>query len=331
VKFGPVAPSQAVGAILAHTVRAGDVTLRKGRVLAAGDVAALSDAGLEQVVVARLDAGDVHEDEAAFAIARAVAGAGVRADKPFTGRANLFAEAAGVACVERAAVSRINGIDAAITLATVPEFAPVTAGQMVATVKIIPFAVARALVEEAGGPAAVSVAFYARRQVGLVATLLPSLKASVMDKTRALLAQRLEAAGASLLPESRVAHEAEAVGSAVRSQLAAGAEVVIVFGASAVADAADVIPAAIAHAGGVVERIGMPVDPGNLLVLGNVDGTPVIGAPGCARSSRENGFDWVLRRVLANIPVTSAAIADMGVGGLLSEIATRPQPRGRHS
>ncbi len=331
MKFGPVALSQAVGAILAHTVRAGDVTLRKGRVLAAGDVAALSAAGVEQVVVARLDAGDIHEDEAAFAIAQAVAGAGVRAEKPFTGRANLFAEAAGVACVERAAVSRINGIDAAITLATVREFAPVTAGQMVATVKIIPFAVARALVDEASGPAAISVAPYIRRKVGLVSTLLPSLKASVMDKTRALRAQRLEVAGASLLSENRVAHEAEAVGDAIRGELAAGAEIVVVFGASAVADAADVIPAAIAQAGGLVERIGMPVDPGNLLVLGHIDGTPVIGAPGCARSPRENGFDWVLRRVLANIPVTSATIADMGVGGLLSEISTRPQPRGRHS
>ena len=71
----------------------------------------------------------------------------------------------------------------------------------------------------------------------------------------------------------------------------------------------------------------MPVDPGNLLVLGDIGGTPVIGAPGCARSPKVNGFDWVLDRILAGLTVSAADIAGMGVGGLLMEIPTRPQPR----
>ena len=71
----------------------------------------------------------------------------------------------------------------------------------------------------------------------------------------------------------------------------------------------------------------MPVDPGNLLLVGEVQGKPIIGAPGCARSPKENGFDWVLQRILAGVPVTGADIMGMGVGGLLMEIASRPQPR----
>ncbi len=102
---------------------------------------------------------------------------------------------------------------------------------------------------------------------------------------------------------------------------------VIVFGASALCDFDDVIPAAIRAAGGEVLRAGMPVDPGNLLVLGRLGETPVIGAPGCARSPKENGFDWVLDRLIAGLDVTSDDIAGMGVGGLLMEIPTRPQPR----
>jgi molybdenum cofactor cytidylyltransferase len=63
------------------------------------------------------------------------------------------------------------------------------------------------------------------------------------------------------------------------------------------------------------------------LLIGNVGGHPVLGAPGCARSPKENGFDWVLMRLLAGLPVPREDITGMGVGGLLMEIVTRPQPR----
>jgi molybdenum cofactor cytidylyltransferase len=100
-----------------------------------------------------------------------------------------------------------------------------------------------------------------------------------------------------------------------------------VFGASAIADKRDVIPAAVEAIGGKVEHFGMPVDPGNLMMIGSASGHPVLGAPGCARSPKENGFDWVLARLLCGLPVTRHDIMGMGVGGLLMEIVTRPQPR----
>jgi molybdenum cofactor cytidylyltransferase len=109
--------------------------------------------------------------------------------------------------------------------------------------------------------------------------------------------------------------------------LAAGAELVLVFGASAIADRRDVIPAALVASGGRIEHFGMPVDPGNLLLVGDLGGRPFLGAPGCARSPKENGFDWVLQRLLAGLPVKKTDVAGMGVGGLLMEIVTRPQPR----
>jgi molybdenum cofactor cytidylyltransferase len=106
-----------------------------------------------------------------------------------------------------------------------------------------------------------------------------------------------------------------------------GAELAVVFGASAIADRRDVIPSAIEAVGGSIEHFGMPVDPGNLMLIGTARGQPVLGAPGCARSPKENGFDWVLMRLLAGLPVSRADITGMGVGGLLMEIVTRPQPR----
>jgi len=105
------------------------------------------------------------------------------------------------------------------------------------------------------------------------------------------------------------------------------ADPVLVFGASAITDRRDVIPSAIERAGGIVRHFGMPVDPGNLLLLGEANGVTVIGLPGCARSPKLNGFDFVLWRVLAGLPLSRSDIAGMGVGGLLTEIPTRPQPR----
>src|SRR5262249_23674871 len=122
-------------------------------------------------------------------------------------------------------------------------------------------------------------------------------------------------------------HETAALARALDEVLKAGAELVLVFGASAIADRRDVIPAAVETVGGKIEHFGMPVDPGNLMLVASADGRPVLGAPGCARSPKENGFDWILARLLCGLPVTRNDITGMGVGGLLMEIVTRPQPR----
>jgi molybdenum cofactor cytidylyltransferase len=280
--------------------------------------------------VARAEAGDVSEDQAAAEIAKAVAGEGVRTDRAFTGRANLFAETAGVLVVERDAIDQLNRADEAITFATLPAFKPVVAGEMIATVKIIPFAVgkdAQKLALAAADKPLVRVAPYKIKKVGVVSTMLPGLAAKVVEKTLKVTMERLAPAGASIVAERRVPHEQGALAKAMDEVLKAGAELVVVFGASAIADRRDVIPAALETIGGRVEHFGMPVDPGNLMMIGNARGLPVLGAPGCARSPKENGFDWVLMRLLAGLPVSRADITGMGVGGLLMEIVTRPQPR----
>jgi molybdenum cofactor cytidylyltransferase len=216
-----------------------------------------------------------------------------------------------------------------MTAATLAPFSAVAAGDMVATVKIIPFAVSGRLLAEgldAAGKGSVSVAPYLPKRIGVVSTLAPGLKSSVVSKTLRVLARRLEPAGAAIAGEKRVAHNESSLAEAL-GELAPDSDVMVIFGASAITDRRDVIPAAILALGGRIEHFGMPVDPGNLLLLGDYRGKPIIGAPGCARSPKENGFDWVLRRILADVRISPADIKAMGVGGLLMEIATRPQPR----
>ncbi|MGU3361585.1 molybdopterin-binding protein [Methylobacterium sp. M6A4_1b] len=331
MKFGAVPTGEAAGLIAAHTVRSHDVTLRKGRVIPAEDAARLAAAGLSELVAVTLEPGDVAEDAAAERLAAHLAGAHLHREPPFTGRCNMHAATAGLLQIDRAAIDAVNGTDEAITVATLAPYKPVVAGEMVATVKIIPYAVPGAALERAcrAAPAgALAVAPYRLTRVAVVSTLLPGLKPATIDKTLANLRHRLLPTGAELVAEARVPHRREAVADAIRAAVAEDrAELVVVFGASAIADRRDVIPAAIEAADGHVDHLGMPVDPGNLLLVGRVAAVPVIGAPGCARSPKENGFDWVLHRLLAGLAVTRADIVALGVGGLLMEIVSRPQPR----
>ena len=332
MKFGPVPLCEAEGGVAVHSIRKPGLVLKKGTVIGKPEIAALAEAGISEIVVARIEPGDVSEDAAAAEIAAAVQGEGVRVDRAFTGRANLFAQEAGVLVVDKDAVHRLNQVDESITFATLPAYKPVVAGEMIATVKIIPFAVpfaqldAALAVVRARAPL-IRVAPYRIRKIGVVSTLLPGLAPKVIDKTLRVTEERLAPAGARIVAERRVPHEQGALAAAIEEVLAAGAELVIVFGASAIADRRDVIPAAVESVGGRIEHFGMPVDPGNLLLIGSARERPVLGAPGCARSPKENGFDWVLMRLLAGLPVSREAITGMGVGGLLMEIVTRPQPR----
>jgi molybdenum cofactor cytidylyltransferase len=330
MKFGPASPTDAIGGVTVHTLRQGSLVLKKGTTIGPAEVEALNKAGVAEVVVVRLEEGDVSEDVAAASIAQAVTGDGIHVERAFTGRANLFAGRAGVLVIDRAAVDRINAVDEAITFATLSAFKPVVEGEMVATVKLIPFGVEAKLRDaavKAAGQSALRIAPYTIKRVGVVSTLLPGLAPKVVEKTLRVTAERLAPAGAAIIAERRVEHEEAALAAAIKELLALGAELVIVFGASAIADRRDVIPAAITEIGGAVEHFGMPVDPGNLLLIGSAGGVPVLGAPGCARSPVENGFDWVLMRLLAGLKVTRAELTGMGVGGLLMEIVTRPQPR----
>jgi molybdenum cofactor cytidylyltransferase len=332
VKFGEVPVAEAEGAILAHSLKLGTTALKKARVLSRADVELIAASGVSAVTVARLDPGDVGEDQAAERVAAAAIGAGISLGAPFTGRANLFAEARGLLVFDRERIDRLNLVDEAITIGTLPPFAVVEPKQMVATVKIIPFAASDDAVKQCAqvamseGPL-LWVAPFQPRSVGLVQTRLPGLKESILDKTRQVTEGRLAALGCRLVFEERCAHATNELASTIRDAFGHGIDILLIHGASAILDRRDVIPAAIVAAGGRVDHFGMPVDPGNLLLLGHVGERVVLGLPGCARSPKVNGFDWVLERLVAGLPVGSAEIMRMGSGGLLAEIPSRPLPR----
>ena len=332
MKFGSVPLDAARGAILVHSRSAGERRLRKGQVLDDAAIAALAAAGAREVVVVELEPADVSENEAAAQLAAALLGPGVRAGIAGTGRVNLFAEAAGLAVIDRARIDAINAVSEAITVATVAADARVAARQIVATVKLIPFAVPEddvgaCVAAAASDVPAVRLAAFRPRRLGLLQTTLPGTRARILEKTVETLARRAAGLGSELALSEVCDHDEAAAAGALASLVAAGADIVLVVGASATADRRDVIPAAIMRAGGTIERFGMPVDPGNLLVLARIDDVPVLALPGSARSPKLGGNDLILERLLAGLPVDRATITAMGVGGLLKEIPSRPLPR----
>ncbi len=333
MRFGETPIDEATGAILGHSWRANGVNFSKGRVLSGEDVAKLKSAGVSTIVAARLDPEDMHEDEASATVAKALAGEGIEITAPFTGRCNHFAREAGLAVVDRERVDALNELHESVTVATLPPFARVEPRQMVATVKIIPYAaprtaVARAVeVAQSANQPLIAVAPFKAMRAGLVQTRLPGTRDKVLDKAVGTTTKRLTSLGSTLVGERRVDHDAKAIAGALQELRGEGCDIFLIAGASAIVDRHDVVPSGIEEAGGEVLHFGMPVDPGNLLLTAKLDGKPVLGLPGCAKSPKYNGFDMVLERLAAGLPVGRAEIVRMGAGGLLAEISTRPQPR----
>lgn len=333
MKFGDLPLAEAEGAILAHSLRLEDGALKKGRVLTKKDLERLEAANIHRVMAARLEPGDISEDESAAFVAERLKGAGTRTGAAFTGRCNLFAEETGLLRVDAAAVDAINAIDEAITVATLANRAVVTPKQMIATVKIIPFAVPRSRLDNvaallADRPDALSVAPFRRFRAGLVQTRLAGTREAVLDKTARVIAQRIASVGGRMMAERRCAHTVAAVRDAIAELLESGAAMVLIVGASAIVDRRDVVPAGVVAAGGEIVHYGMPMDPGNLILIGRHGSVPLLGLPGSARSPQYNGVDEILRSLSAGLEVDKAAITALGVGGLLKETPDRPLPRG---
>jgi molybdenum cofactor cytidylyltransferase len=332
MKFGLRPTRETAGTILAHSVRLDPGTIKKGTRLSPADVDRIMAAGIDEIVVATLDPGDVLEDETATRLAAAIAGPGIDAAPAATGRVNLYAAAAGLLEFDRASLIALNRIDEGITVATLPHHARVEEGRMVATIKIIPYAVPAASLKKALAAIQAAAPFisfhpFKPHRAGLILGRAPETKSKLVEKREAITRTRVEELGSTLEKTEVVDQEVPAVAAAITRAAEAGLDPILVFGASAIVDRGDVIPAAIEAAGGQVHHFGMPVDPGNLLLVGSLDGRSVIGVPSCASSPKLNGLDWVLERTLAGLPTTSADLAEMAPGGLLMEITSRPQPR----
>lgn len=322
----------AVGAILAHTAKGDGWTLKKGHRLTKEDCALLTRNGVATVMAGKLAESDVHEDDAARNVAVSIVGAGVAPTTAFTGRCNITADTDGVVRINVETINRLNALDESVTIATLPDYATVNKGQVVATVKIIPFAVEGAVMADVMRALeaienAVTVTPFQALRVVLINTVLPTLKETVKAKTTALTRRRVESVGGAVEHVMECAHTPKDVAEVIAGAGRYDPDLIVLVGASVTVDRADAVPAGIKRAGGEIIHFGMPVDPGNMMLLAKYQGAQVVVLPGCARSPKLNGIDWLLARFAARIEVTAKDVMALGVGGLLVDSPVRPLPR----
>lgn len=324
--FAEFPRSEAEGVILAHKLRLPEKTLKKGTELTKEHLQLLKLAKVESVSGVRLEPGDVDEDQAADAIAQTLTSERLLVGKPIAGRCNLYAKQHGLTLIDKARIDAINLADGAVAIATLPDHSEAHAEQAVASIKIIPFAVSRRLLDDvldiARGEAPVIELYpFRTHNAALIQTRTSALKDSTLDSTFEVTQGRLRALDSQVVFHRVCEHNSEEVSELVRQALAQGCDPIMICGAGITVDTDDVIPSAIKKSGGEVIQFGMPVEPGNMLLLARHGSTRIINLPGCSRSPKLNGLDWVLQRILAGMEVMPSDIMGMGVGGLIKDVA----------
>lgn len=321
--------AEAVGHILRHNLadERGRKAFSKGHIVRREDLPRLQQLGYDVLRVAVLDAGDVHENEAAQRLAAAVVGEGVEATRPHGGRVNLLARYPGPLVVNQVALLAINDLEG-LTLATRPAHTLVRERQPVATIKVIPFAVAAAVLERAEAlgaemPDIVAVRPLQIRQVGVILVSSPAAHRRIEMGVSPAIEARVTELGAGVTARRFADNTEQSVAEAITALQAQQVEMIIIAGETSIMDPDDVTPMGIRLAGGRIEHYGAPVEPGNLLLMAYIEPgagravLPVLGAPGCVRTRATNIVDLLLPRLMAGEIVTRRDIVALGHGGYL--------------
>ncbi len=325
MKFERVPLRAALGHVLGHNVsHAGRRVLRKGLVIGPREVAELGELGVSSIYTARLEPTDVAEDVASRRIGSRLAERGaLDAEIAHGGRVSLRARATSLVSLSPERLLELNLIDG-VTLATLPNHSVVEPRQIVATLKVIPFALPEESVQAAERLALAGVLDCRPipvRRVRLLIGGAEDRRQRLLSTFEPPLRARLAGLGVVDVEAEYVALGGEpeqALSNALGRQLDAGAQLVIVAGETATMDWDDLAPQAIRRAGGRVEVLGAPVFPGNLLLLGYRGGAAILGAPGCVRSRERNIVDLILPRLLLGESLGPREIAELGSGGMLA-------------
>ena len=324
-------PQESLGSVIAQTYNLPGKTISKGTFVTSEIVDYFKEGEVQNMICAVPDNGDIHEDEAANIISNAIDRSHIYIESASTGRVNFKSRSLCLVRYKRDLIKKVNLVDESIAFSIVEHNQLLAKNDLIATLKIIPFFTQKKYVDQVISILDKNELFKThslnKKEVSLIQTSFEWQKKSMFKATSNVTRNRLEALDCSLNEEKLIRHDYKVLCSEIRSSIKSGIDILLISGASAITDRSDYIPKAILSEGGEIIQYGLAVDPGNLLLVGKIGKTTIIGMPGCARSPKLNGFDWVLQLLMADIPVVKEELAEMGAGGLLMEIASRPLPR----
>ena len=321
---------EAVGLRLAHDLtqiipgRFKGRLFRKGHVVTEEDIPKLLDIGKAHIYVLELGEGDLHEDDAALRLAKALAGDGVVFGDPAEGKVTLRAERTGLAAVDEAFVRSVNEIGD-IALATVRRDTVLKPGERIAAVRAIPLVIEERKIAEAealaaewrarhgGGP--LSVRPLRSVRAGLLVTGSEVYSGRIRDGFGPVVRAKLEALGSEVAEQRFAPDDRQQIVKEIHYLLEQGYDIILVTGGMSV-DPDDRTPGAIREAGADIVSYGTPMLPGSMLLVGYLGDVPILGLPGCVMHDPYTSFDVLLPRILAGDRITRDTIAGMGYGGL---------------
>jgi molybdenum cofactor cytidylyltransferase len=318
---------RAQGTILLHNVADADGRrrLKKGTRLTEEHLTQLAEMGRATVEVAVLDADDAHEDEAALALAEAMQTEHLSFTRAMGGRVNLRTGVDGLLEVDAERLLEVNMLPG-FAVATRRQHTVVGPNQEtdnVATLKIVPYAVARRdlehALEQAGArPGIVEVRpFQSGRRVAMLFVAEPAAQERTRDEYLPPTQTRLVRLGAKVVAAEAVDLDEAAIARAV-DDLAASADLLVIAGQTSIIHDEDTTLRALRRAGAETALSGAPVEPGNLLALAYLPDTPVLCAPGCAKGLKRNVVDLILPRLLLGDRLLRRDVAMLGLGGFLT-------------
>jgi hypothetical protein len=319
--------AQALGTILLHNVAdaEGKRTLKKGIRLGEEDVAQLAEMGWAAVEVAVLGDDDVHEDEAALALAEAMQTEELYYSRAMGGRVNLRTRFNGLLEVDADRLLAINMLPG-FAIGTRRQHTVVGPDQdtdNVATLKIIPYAIRRRDLDQAlewasARPGILSLRpFPLERRAAMLLVGEPAVHGKLHDSFVPPTRTRLGRLGARLPVIEYVTQDEAAIARAAAG-LVEKADLLIIAGQTSVIHDEDTTLRALRQAGAEGTLSGAPVEPGNLMALAYLADTPVFCAPGCAKGLRRNVVDLVLPRLLLGDRLERHDVAALGLGGFLT-------------
>jgi molybdenum cofactor cytidylyltransferase len=300
----------------------GKKLMAKGHMLRPEDIRVLQLEGMQQIWVAELDENEIHEDQAVCGIAAEMACGSYEVQIAPGGRANLIATENSCVLVDEDLLRQMN-CTSGLVIATTMNFSIATAGLRIATVKSAPFAVSKSdfdgsinMLRERGPilqsrpiqPAPIGVVYCDPANGDRARTMFEPI-----------IRQKLEKFGVYSHIGITVLETDEHVSRAIQYLLRSKAGVILIASTTAPAGPEDAVGRAMTKIGCPIERYLAPVEPGHLLLLGYKDDIPVVSAPGCFRSLKQNVVDLLLPPMMSAYRISRWEVACMGHGGLLAQ------------